>query len=427
MTYQDALNFLYSRLPVFHLKGISAYKPGLDNTLRLLQCMGNPHQTLRCIHIAGTNGKGSVSHMLASVFQEAGYKTGLFTSPHLVDFGERIRVNGKMIDRTYVADFVEKYVDVIEQVQPSFFELTMAMAFRYFNDCGVTMAIIETGLGGRLDSTNVITPVLSIITNIGFDHMDVLGHTLPQIAFEKAGIIKPGIPVVIGERHDETNSVFVEMAKRNLANVYFAESVITPESVLFAENMQHFYWHNERYSSALKGLYQQKNITTVLASVTVLREMGYALSNSVLQSGLEWVTTNTELRGRWELVQKHPTVVLDTAHNAHGIDQITKQISRLQFQNLRMVIGMVNDKDISAVLNLLPKQARYYFCKANTQRSLSELVLKEKANNVGLMGFSYTSVSEAIRTSIAEAHPNDLIVITGSNFVVGEAIREVFI
>lgn len=422
-TYSEALQYLYDRLPVFHHIGGAAYKPGLDNTIKLLNAFDNPQQKFKCIHIAGTNGKGSVSNMLSAVFQSAGYKTGLYTSPHLVDFGERIRVDGQMIAQNYVIEFVKKHQSVFDEIQPSFFEATMAMAFCYFADMQVDIAIIETGLGGRLDSTNIVIPLLSVITNISFDHVAFLGDTLEKIAFEKAGIIKTGIPVVVGEWLPETKPVFEKTASEKNAPIYFAE-----------ETFDKYYIENQKLVvesslgkivSDLSGKYQLRNLSTVLKSLEVFRanySNDFTIDNKKILHGLENVCTLTGLQGRWQTLQSQPKVITDTGHNEAGIAFVCEQLQQQNFETLRIVIGFANDKDISKILKLLPANAKYYFTQANVQRAMEADKLAEKALSVGLNGAYHNSVKESVKAAINEAAPEDLIFIGGSNFVVGEAI-----
>ena len=423
MTYTDTLQYLYDRLPVFHHVGGAAYKPGLDNTIQLMNVLDNPQTKYRCIHIAGTNGKGSVSNILAAILQTAGYKVGLYTSPHLVDFGERIRVNGQMIEQQYVIDFVENNKDVFNTIEPSFFEATMAMAFNYFADTKVDVAIIEVGLGGRLDSTNIIQPDLSVITNISFDHVGFLGDTLEKIAFEKAGIIKPTTPVVIGESAPETRPVFVQKACNENAALIFAE--------------ERFKINFKEYSDAkmlvevngkllikcgLCGNYQLKNIATTLATIEQLNTLNYSISESDILKGIENITEITGLQGRWQTLRSNPTAVCDTGHNVGGIQFVVEQLKAQNYKRLRIVIGMVNDKDVSAVLNLLPQDAVYYFTQANIMRALPCEELKLKAQSFGLNGLVYKSVKQAVDAAINESESDDFIFIGGSNFIVGEAL-----
>ena len=421
--YKEAIQYLYNRLPVFHHVGGAAYKPGLDNTINLMNALGNPHRRFRTIHIAGTNGKGSVSHMLAAVLQSVGYKVGLYTSPHLVDFGERIRINGDMIEQQYVEDFVENNKNLFEEIQPSFFEVSMAMAFNYFADCEVDIAVIEVGLGGRLDSTNIIQPELSVITNISFDHIGFLGDTLEKIAFEKAGIIKTNTPVVIGEVIPETKSVFEIKAKQENAPILYAENQL---SVIFKE------YHNQkmivessdnkRYTVDLFGLYQLKNIATTLTAIEQLNKLNFKVSDEHVAVGLENTCELTGLEGRWQKLQQNPLVIVDTGHNVAGIQYVVEQLKLQNYKTLRIIIGMVNDKDISAVLALLPKEAVYYFTQASIERALPAELLQIQAKSTGLSGNAYLSVEEAIKSAITDSETDDMLFIGGSNFIVGEAL-----
>jgi len=422
MNYQETIQYLYKLLPTFHLKGASAYKPGLGNTLRLMEALENPHSKFRSIHIAGTNGKGSVSHYLSAILQESGFKTGLYTSPHLVDFGERIRINGNMIDQQYVISFVADNHALINAIRPSFFELTMAMSFCYFADNNVDIAVIETGMGGRLDSTNIINPVLSIITNIGFDHMEFLGNTLPEIAAEKAGIIKDNIPVVIGETHPETMQVFQHFAQKKQAAINFAEDLQLPEFKNFEGHKMKFYFQNRNYISGLTGMYQLKNIRTVMKVVETLNASSISISQQAIESGLMNVCELTGFRGRWEVLRNNPLVIADTAHNSDGFGQLSESLKHYQYRKLRIIFGMVKDKDMEKVMKLLPSDATYYFTKAQNNRFLSEHELRMKASEYGLKGFSFEKISSALVEALKESDTQDLILITGSNFVVGEAL-----
>jgi dihydrofolate synthase/folylpolyglutamate synthase len=418
MTYQETIDYLFNCLPVFQHQGASAYKPGLERTIQLDDYLGNPHRKYKTIHVAGTNGKGSVSHSLAAILQSAGYKTGLYTSPHLKDFRERIRVDGEMIPEQAVIDFIDRHRPFFEPVQPSFFELTMEMAFDWFATAGVDIAVIEVGLGGRLDSTNIIAPELSIITNISFDHMQFLGDTLPQIASEKAGIIKPNTPVVIGEAEGEVKEVFVRKAREVGAPLYFAEECfqLTPSENGFSCKKY------DELDVQLKGIYQQKNMATVLTAVDLLREKQIALSDEAVRTGLSHVTDLTGLQGRWQILQTHPTIVCDTGHNEAGIRCIVQQLSEQKYDRLHIVFGMVNDKDISTVLSLLPKNATYYFTQAAIPRALDAQKLYDSAQKHNLNGKIFTSVASAIEAAKEAANEDDFIYIGGSTFVVAEAI-----
>ena len=423
MNYPEAIEYLYNRLPVFHQIGAAAYKPGLENSIRLMEQLHNPQNEYRIIHVAGTNGKGSVSHFLSAILQSAGYKTGLYTSPHLVDFGERIRVNGKKIQPEYVADFVEKNEKMLDKIQPSFFEATMAMAFRYFADCAVDVAVIEVGLGGRLDSTNIVSPALSVITNISFDHTEFLGNTLAQIAAEKAGIIKPEIPVVIGEVVPETRPVFIQKAQEQNSPLTFAEENISVKFIEYsADKMIVETRDDEKLIVGLCGEYQLKNIATVLTAVEELQKLGFAIYREDVKNGLENVIPLTNLQGRWQVISHKPTVVLDTGHNKGGIENIVHQLKKQHYEKLRIVIGMVKDKDISGVLSLLPRDAVYYFTNAATERALPALKLKEQAERTGLNGKAYSTVEQAVKLALEEAGEKDFVFIGGSNFVVGVAL-----
>jgi len=423
MDYSETLQYLYDRLPVFHHVGSSAYKPGLDNTIQLMNALENPHKRFRSIHIAGTNGKGSVSHMLSSVLQEAGYKVGLYTSPHLVDFGERIRVNGKMIEQQYVIDFVATQQEIFNRIEPSFFEATMAMAFNYFADCKVDIAIVEVGLGGRLDSTNIINPILSVITNISFDHVGFLGDTLAKIAHEKAGIIKPNTPVIIGESLPETRQVFEIKAQQENAAIFFADEQMQVEFERYANDKMFVKTtDDEEFCIGLCGLYQLKNIATTLLSIKKLKSLDLAIEDSAVHSGLKFVTENTGLQGRWQTLQNNPKVIADTGHNVGGIQYVVEQLKAQNYNKLHIVIGMVNDKDISSVLALLPLEAEYYFTQAQIIRAMPADELEKKAKTIGLNGRAFTSVNEAVESAMCNARTNDFVFIGGSNFVVGEAL-----
>ena len=405
MKYTDTVNWMFQQLPMYQNKGKSAFKKDLSNTLKLSAHLNHPEQKFKSIHVGGTNGKGSTSHMLASILQEAGYKVGLYTSPHLKDFRERIRINGQVISKQFVIGFIKRNKAFLESNNLSFFEMTVGMAFDYFAKQKVDIAIIEVGLGGRLDSTNIITPELSVITNIGFDHMQFLGTTLPEIASEKAGIIKPNIPVVIGETQPETENVFKNKAKENNSEIYFADQLI-----------------NEVFESDLKGSYQEHNKKTVIQSVTVLRQLGYSISTSNLKKGLLNVVKNSGLQGRWQVLQEHPKIVCDTAHNKEGLSYTMQQLQTETYNNLHIVFGVVSDKDLDSIVSLLPKNAAYYFCKPNVQRGLDENLLKEYFLDKGFTGNSYSSVNEALHAAKLNANTDDLIYVGGSTFVVAEVL-----
>lgn len=424
-TYEATLQFLYDNLPMFQRIGAAALKNDLANTLRLCKALHHPEEKFKSIHIAGTNGKGSTSHMLASVLQSAGYKTGLYTSPHLKDFTERIRIDGREIPQSFIIDFVNRIRPVIEEIQPSFFEITVAMAFDYFASENIDVAVIEVGLGGRLDSTNVITPELCIITNIGWDHKDLLGDTLEKIAGEKAGIIKPKIPVVISERQKDIDRIFEEHGTRLKAPVHFASDhlkVTQYESNgnvllnVYKQQVQVF----KDLNLPLQGYYQRKNILGVLMSVDLLRNTGWEISEVALKEGLETVVKQTGLKGRWQILGRGPLKVCDTGHNLDGVKEVVNQIRAQSFKRLHIVFGMVKDKDITDVLKLLPRDAAYYFCQAKIPRALDAALLAEQANKLELNGFIIPDVNEAIREAEKNAGPEDMIFIGGSTFVVAE-------
>lgn len=405
MNYQQTLEFLFQQLPMYQRQGKSAFKKNLDNTIYLCKTLGFPERKFKSIHIAGTNGKGSVAHMLSSIFQEAGYKTGLYTSPHLKDFRERIKVNGKMIEEQEVVEFVQNFQSKFTQVNPSFFEWTVALAFYYFAQQSVDIAIIETGLGGRLDSTNVIKPILSIITNIGFDHTDILGETLEQIATEKAGIIKKETTVVIGNPSGQ-KAVFNHKANIENANIFYAENLKDTPPLI----------------SDLKGDYQNENKQTVFASWLVLRQMGWQISYPQLKNGLQKVVENTALQGRWQKIQSNPKIIADTAHNKEGLNIVIAQLLKEKYNRLHIVLGLVKEKDVNQILQLLPRNAIYYYCEAAIPRALDVTILAEKAAEVGLKGNIYKHVNEALEAAKKMAQKDDLIYVGGSNFVVAEIL-----
>jgi len=429
-TYQQTLDYLYERLPMFSRIGKAALKPDLTNTIRLCSALGDPHLRFKSVHIAGTNGKGSVSHSMAAVMQQSGYKTGLYTSPHLVDFRERIRINGMPVSEQWVIDFVEKNKRTIEEIEPSFFEITVAMAFQLFAEEKVDIAIIETGLGGRLDSTNIITPLLSVITNISYDHKDLLGNTLGEIAAEKAGIIKPGVPVVIGEQHPETERVFFEHAVHKQSTVHYADSLWGMVRVNQDTQYQYFKAVNnakrEMYDlrTDLKGNYQQHNIKTVLTASELLSYQGFNTDMGNTISALAHVKRSTGLRGRWEQLQHEPLIVCDVAHNPAGLKEVLEQFTQVTTNRKKHILmGFVSDKDIAAALALFPKDATYYFTNAQIQRALPADELKRSANETGLNGNAYTDVQLAISAAKENMDKDDVLLITGSFFIVGEAIE----
>ena len=429
MNYKETIDYLYKALPMFSRTGASAIKKDLTNTRILCEKAGDPQNAFKSIHIAGTNGKGSVSHMLAAVLQTAGYTTGLYTSPHLKDFRERIRVNGVLIDEDFVVSFTEKKIPLIETVEPSFFEITVVMAFEYFASKQVDVAVIETGLGGRLDSTNVIMPVLSVITNIGMDHMNILGNSLREIAFEKAGIIKPGVPVVVGETLPETKPVFEIIAKEKMSplilagNERYVDDRKYEKNELVVELVRPL--HNEKQTIRLDltGIYQLKNLVTVLAAIDELKKSGWQIPEKAILTGLRNVKALTGLHGRWEVIHHQPLIVLDVGHNEDGIRQITAQLELMSYHNLHIVIGMVKDKEVAKVMQLLPKEASYYFTRAQTPRAMPENELHSIAAAYGLKGDHFSNVNMAMQNAISHSHQDDLIVVCGSVFVVGEVER----
>ena len=436
MNYQQTLDYLFTRLPMFSRIGAAAYKADLTNTIRLCEALGNPHHTFKNIHIAGTNGKGSVSHMLAAILQTAGYKTGLYTSPHLKDFRERIKVGSdpegfKEVSEDFVIDFTKKISPLIEEIEPSFFEITVAMAFDYFAQQKVDIAVIETGLGGRLDSTNIITPELSVITNIGWDHMNLLGDTLEKIAFEKAGIIKEGIPVVVGEVINETETIFEKIAMEKNASLSIAAHKRQvhdwewKKNELVVEVAEVHHADHKIYRLDLPGIYQTKNLLTVLEASEQLQQLGWNINDKIIHEGLQRTKKLTGLHGRWEIIHTSPTVVLEVAHNTDGIRQLVQQVEITTHNQLHIIIGMVKDKDIEQVLALLPKTAAYYFTKAQIPRALGEDELMEKAEKLKLKGQSFPEVNSALGFVLQHAHADDLIIICGSVFLVGEVNRTI--
>jgi len=430
-SYPEVLDFLYSQLPMFQRTGPAAYKDNLDNTILLDEMFGHPHLSFKTIHVAGTNGKGSVSHMMASVLQEAGYKTGLYTSPHLKDFRERIRVNGEMISEEAVVEFTEKYLEKneIEMLQPSFFELTVTMAFDYFRAMHVDVAVIEVGLGGRLDSTNIITPEVSVITNISFDHMSILGNTLPEIAAEKAGIIKSGVPVVIGETSPETSPIFekfaerlhssIEFADRNYHSDYSMQTIDGKQSLNIRKSELLIY---PDLQLDLLGIYQRHNVPTALQTIDALNERSWNLSEDNIRRGLAKCVRNTGLMGRWQIIGHNPLTICDTGHNPAGIKLVVEQIKQTAWKELHIIIGLVNDKDQDEVLSLLPADAHYYFTKASIPRATQPEQLAAKAAKFGLQGICYQTVQQALSAAKDNAGENDLIFIGGSTFVVAEVL-----
>jgi dihydrofolate synthase/folylpolyglutamate synthase len=430
MNYDETLQYLYAQLPMFTRVGSSAFKADLTNTIALCQLLNNPQTQFKTVHVGGTNGKGSTSHMLAAILQIAGYKTGLYTSPHLKDFRERIRINGQMIAKETAVDFVHQHQSDFEEIQLSFFEMTVGLAFEIFAKEKVDIAIIEVGLGGRLDSTNIITPLLSVITNIGWDHMNILGDTLPLIAAEKAGIIKPNIPVIIGEYQQEVADVFINKAKQENAPIRFASQEWLEAGSLKREayleiNLRRkgsLKFQASRFQLDLTGSYQIQNVKTVLSAVDELRAQGYTITDEHIQTALKQVKTLTGLRGRWDVLGQHPLVICDTGHNPEGIAEVLKNIKATPYRQLHFVIGMVNDKDISKVLGMLPTNAIYYFCKPDIPRGLEAESLKLKAESFGLHGDAYADVKTAFDTAKRAAQADDLVFVGGSTFVVAEVV-----
>lgn len=404
MNYKNTLDWMFSCLPMYQRQGKTAFKKDLTNSVLLSNQLNNPEEKFKSIHVAGTNGKGSTSHMIASVLQEAGYNVGLYTSPHLKDFRERIKINGQPIKKMEVINFIKKNKSFFENHKLSFFEMTVGLAFNCFAKHNVDIAVVEVGLGGRLDSTNIITPEVSVITNIGLDHTQFLGETLPEIAFEKAGIIKPNIPVVIGENQREVMSVFKEVAKKNKTKLYKAFQLKTD------------------FKTDLKGNYQNQNLKTALQTITVLKDKGFIISNKNIKEGLLKVTANTGLLGRWQIINKYPKIICDTGHNKEGLQYVMQQLSEENFQTLHIVLGVVNDKDLKSILPLFPKNAIYYFCKPNIPRGLDEVKLQEQCKSYYLFGNTYTSVNEALKTAKNNANKNDVVFVGGSTFVVAEIV-----
>lgn len=427
MDYQQTIDFLFSQLPMFQRVGKAAYKDNMDNTLALDNYFGHPHERFKTVHVAGTNGKGSVSHMLASIMQEAGLKVGLYTSPHLIDFRERIKVNGEMINEEDVISFVKDNKVFIEELKPSFFEMTVAMAFNYFAEQGVDIAVVEVGIGGRLDSTNIIKPVVSIITNIGLDHISFLGDTLEKVAGEKAGIIKSGVPIIIGEDKEETAQVFLDKAAEMDSPFCFAERRFKKRVFDNSDYCQEMSVRNEQSGTTfnvsldLMGEYQQENVLSVFSSLQVLTPL-FNLPKDAIVSGLANVVKNTKLRGRWEIIQNSPKVICDTGHNKEGITLVVNQLKKQSFDKLHIVLGLVDDKDSKSILRLFPTDAYYYFTKANIPRALSYEKLAKDAKDVGLMGESYSSVEKAYITALKNAKSSDLIFVGGSTFVVADLL-----
>ena len=426
MNYQQTIDYLFSQLPMFSRIGVAAFKKDLTNTIRLCEFLDNPQRKFKSIHIAGTNGKGSVSHMLAAILQTAGYKTGLYTSPHLKDFRERIKINGELVAERFVIDFTEKIKLLIEEIQPSFFEITVAMAFEYFAQQKVDIAVVEVGLGGRFDSTNIIVPEFSVITNIGWDHMNILGDSLEKIAFEKAGIIKEGVPVVVGEVLPETEPIFSQIVNEKKSSLSIASQKRQASDWNWEKNelivhvSQEHKTDHKIYHLDLPGIYQIKNLLTVLETCTQLKQKGWKADDEIIQKALRQVKKLTGLHGRWEIIHHSPMVVLDVAHNIDGFHQLVQQVEVTEYRQFHCIIGMVKDKEADKVLSILPKEAVYYFTKAQIPRAMSEDELAVRANIAGLHGESFSEVNAAIRSALSKSHKDDLILICGSVFLVGE-------
>ena len=434
MTYQETCEYLFNQLPMFERQGAGGYKEGLENSHALDEHLGHPHKKYLTIHVAGTNGKGSCAHTLSAVLQMCGYKVGLYTSPHLVDFSERIRINGQPISEDYVVEFVEKHKPFFEPLQPSFFELTTAMAFKYFADMDVDIAVIEVGLGGRLDCTNIITPILSVITNIGLDHTQFLGTSLEQIAMEKAGIIKKNVPVVVGETTPETRMVFEAIATENHAPIVFAED--QKQIISLSVGTKGIEYYTKSFgilSGELNGIYQEKNTNTILCAIQQLESLGYmhavkcqanaTCQNREVQKGFSHVCSLTGLKGRWQKVCEAPLTICDTGHNVPGWKYLSEQLNNVKCDKMHIVFGMVDDKDIHGVIELLPKKATYYFTKANNKRAVSENVLKLYAQGIELEGESYPDVKSAYEAAKAAANSNDFVFVGGSSYVVAELLK----
>lgn len=405
MNYNETLDWMFSKLPMYQRQGNTAFKKDLTNTFALAEHLDSPHQQFKSIHVAGTNGKGSTSHMLASILQESGYKVGLYTSPHLKDFRERIKVNGKQIRKNCVINFVKRNQDFLEHQELSFFEMTVGLAFEHFAKQQVDIAVVEVGLGGRLDSTNIISPEVSVITNIGYDHTQMLGEKLSEIAFEKAGIIKEDVPVVIGEKQKEVLDVFIAQADKKKTSLTIAEDKVT-----------------KTYKTDLQGSYQQKNIKTTVQAIHILKEKGFTISDKNIIEGLQKVIENTGLLGRWQILQEKPKIICDTAHNKEGLIYVLRQLEEELYENLHIVLGVVNDKNLEIILSMFPKDAQYYFCKPNIPRGLEVTILQKEATKFNLNGKTYTTVKEALNSAKVMAQASDLIFVGGSTFVVAEVV-----
>jgi dihydrofolate synthase/folylpolyglutamate synthase len=430
MNYQESVDYLYNQLPVYQRVGKAAYKASLENTIKLDNYFRSPHKKYKTIHVGGTNGKGSVCHMLASVLHCAGYVTGLHTSPHLVDFRERAKINGELISRGYVTKFVRGHMSFFKDIKPSFFELSVFMALDYFASRKVEVAVVEVGLGGRLDSTNIIKPVISVITNIGHDHMEFLGDTLEEIAYEKAGIIKRSVPVIIGESDRHTDNVFISAAQKNNSEICFADKIYTSvNSVYTADEMQVFNIEKDGriYYPGLKtdllGSYQGRNVVTTLAAIDLLKKRGFEIADIDIYNGLKRVITNTGLQGRWQVMGHNPLIICDTAHNTEGFKQVISQICNTAYRNLHIIIGFVKEKNLDDFLDIFPRDAVYYFTKPDIPRGLNEKTTMGKAGRYGLKGKAYGSVGDAFNAARSSAAADDMIFIGGSTYVVAEFLK----
>ncbi|RKE03883.1 bifunctional folylpolyglutamate synthase/dihydrofolate synthase [Marinifilum flexuosum] len=428
MTYQETLDYMFTQLPMYQRTGKAAYKANLDNTLALDAYFNHPHKNFKTVHVAGTNGKGSVSHSIASVLQKSGLKVGLYTSPHLRDFRERIKINGKMISESAVVDFIANHKAKFEELKPSFFEMTVALAFEYFALEEVDIAVVEVGLGGRLDSTNIISPLVSVITNISKDHTNLLGNDICDIAKEKAGIIKPGVPVVIGERQEFIEDVFKGIAHERESNILFAEDIyeFRDSKITAGKQELNFFSVNQEEEVLIEcdllGKYQQKNIRTAICALEELKNQGLYISEEHIHSGLSQIVKETGLLGRWQILQENPKVICDTGHNVAGIKEIIEQIGMTDYRKLNVVFGMVDDKNTDEVLSLMPKEAHYYFTRASIPRALNEIKLQELANAYDLRGKTYSTVVEALNDAKSDSEKEDLIFVGGSTFVVAEVV-----
>ena len=431
MDYDEVLEYLYQNLPMFQRQGEPAYKPGLENTVKLLKALGDPQKKFRSVHIAGTNGKGSVAHMLCSSLMESGYKTGLYTSPHMFDYRERIRIQGKKIKKRYVTEFVNKILPLCDELKPSFFEVTVALAFHYFARKKVEVAVVETGMGGRLDSTNVLIPDISVITNIGYDHTKYLGKTLSAIASEKAGIIKKKIPVIIGESQPETKEVFLQKAKELNSPLWFADLYYSVSKRHSKDNKNFFMVKKEsqeyegKLETDLGGMYQLKNIATVYMARQILNQLGYKIKKKHIKKGIGKVKKNTDLLGRWEVVRNRPKVIMDTGHNPEGIREIVNQLKHYRYNKLYIIFGTVNDKEVDKVLEELPREGFYLFTKADMPRSMEINTLFKAAQSHSLRGITCANVKIAYMYAINMAKKSDLILVTGSSFIVSEALKDI--